>query len=518
MPSSILAIDGHSLLYRAYFALPDTIRDHSDRPVNGIHGFITMLARLLREHQPDGLLVAFDSPWPTLRHATFPEYKAKRGALPPALLAQVPLLQTLLQRIGITGIAIAGYEGDDILASLANKYVTRNVPVMLVSGDRDLFQLVRDPWIRILYTRRGVGNAQILNENGIERLVGVPPSRYGDLAALRGDPADNIAGIPGIGEKGALEIIRAAPSLDELYLHLEMLPERLQSKFVAARSTIETNLKLMRPIPTLPIDWESVHLMIDIDRDEAKSAFAELGLIRACESLLASLPTSDSGGPDIPAFSSEMMDSLLEHPRKICLISCSSTKSASKSKAKDLYTSALFKKSRKWAEIIGSDWYILSAKHGLVAPESPLAPYDESLKDVTKQQRDKWGEAVFKRLQTVARPSDLIFFLAGSNYSDVIMDSLLKAEYRIAQPLGGMSIGRRLRWLDAACSAGEATADLERFYEILSRLASCTGGLQPLATANQRNWPERGVYFFFEDGEDRSFRCQNKKKRLLING
>jgi DNA polymerase-1 len=197
----ILAVDGHSLLYRAYFALPDTIRDPHGRPVNAVHGFVSMLARLLRDHQPSGVLVAYDSPWPTIRHASFPGYKANRGVLPEALLAQVSISQAVLKRTGIPTLAVAGYEGDDILASLADYYSQHDSSVLIVTGDRDLFQLVRDPWVRVLYTKRGVGGEQVLDEEGVKRLVGVEPSRYPDLAALRGDLSDNIEGVAGIGEK-----------------------------------------------------------------------------------------------------------------------------------------------------------------------------------------------------------------------------------------------------------------------------------------------------------------------------
>src|SRR5262249_55030719 len=155
-----------------------------------------------------------------------------------ALLAQVPLLQTLLRRTGICGVAVPGYEGDDILASLAERCSARHVTILLVTGDRDLFQLVRDPWIRVLYTKRGVSDTQIFDDAAVERLVGVPPSRYADLAALRGDPADNITGVRGIGEKSAIALIGCAPSLEELYIHPELVPRELAKKLIAGRETL----------------------------------------------------------------------------------------------------------------------------------------------------------------------------------------------------------------------------------------------------------------------------------------
>ena len=500
-PPAILAVDGHSLLYRAYFALPDTIRDPSGRPVNGIYGFVTMLARLLREHHPSSLLIAFDSPWPTLRHAKFSEYKAKRAALPQALLVQVPLLQGLLRRIGIAVLAVAGYEADDILASLSERCLKYKTPLILVSGDRDLFQLVHDPWIRLLYTKRGVNKSQMLDELGVEQMVGVPPSRYGEFAALRGDPADNITGAPGIGEKSALNIVRSAPSLDVLYAHPEGLPRDLGNRLLAARGKIEENRQLMRPMTALSIDWESIPLSIRIDRKESKAAFGELGLMRAFETLLSAWPSS---APHQPlSVSHTDRDSVLSHPKRFCLVSCSADKIATRAKAKDLYASALFKKSREWAELAGGNWYILSAKHALVAPETPISPYDKSLKEATKQERERWGRAVTFKLRTVVRPKDIVFLLAGGTYSDAIRGGLIESGCRLVQPLQGMSIGRRLRWLNTACTVGKPSADLEEFYEILSRLASGTGGPRSLAEADQCSWPERGVYFFFESGEHR---------------
>jgi len=156
-----------------------------------------------------------------------------------------------------------------------------------------------------------------------------------------------------------------------------------------------------------------------------------------------------------------------------------------------------------WAELAAERWYILSAKHGLVSPETSLRPYDLSLEDATLREREIWGDRVFSQLKSVLSPSDLVFLLAGDSYSQAIVKRLAGAEFRVAQPLEGMSVGGRLDWLNAALALGEASGDLEEFYEILTRLASDTGGLQRLAAADQRRWPGRGVYFFFEPNEHR---------------
>jgi hypothetical protein len=146
---------------------------------------------------------------------------------------------------------------------------------------------------------------------------------------------------------------------------------------------------------------------------------------------------------------------------------------------------------------------VLSAKHGLLAPDREIDSYDDSLKTRSSKDVQAWGRRVVSKLATVTSTSDLIFVLAGSTYTDAIVNRLKNRAYRVAQPLEGMSIGRRLQWLNAARGIEAATADLEAFYEILNHLASNTGGLQLLAEADQRKWPDRGVYFFFEPGERR---------------
>jgi 5'-3' exonuclease len=510
----ILAIDGHSLLYRAYFALPDSIRDHNGRPVNAIHGFVGMLARLLKEHRPSDAFVAYDSPWPTLRHAAFPEYKANRAALPEELLAQVPMLQSLLRRTGIPGFAVPGYEGDDILASLAEKCVAQRVPAIIVTGDRDLFQLVRDPWIRVLYTRRGVSGTQVLDEAGVEQLVGVTPARYADLAALRGDPADNLPGIEGIGEKSALAIIAHAPSFEYLYDHLEGLPRDLEKKLVAGRDILFSNRELMRPLIGVPVDWDAQSLTLKIDTLEARAAFGELGLSKACDALLSAgaPPTLPRAASDLCSY--ENVGELLLHTQRVSLVGCSGEKVEAEAKAEDLYVSDRFRRSRKWAELAGGHWYILSGEHGLVSPETSLRPYDKSLEHASQQVRENWADRVVSQLVEVAAPPALVFLLAGSPYSDPVYKRLTKAGYRVGQPLEGMSSASQVIWLDAALDLGRESADLEEFYEILTRLADHAGGHTLLAEADRRRWPERGVYFFFESGENRFFSAKARVVRV----
>jgi 5'-3' exonuclease len=500
----ILAIDGHSLLYRAYFALPDTIRDRSDRPVNAIYGFIGMLSRLLREHHPAGLLVAFDSAWPTLRHSKYPAYKGNRESLAEPLLAQVPLLKILMQRLRISSLYFPGYEADDILASLAEYSAARQTPTLIVTGDRDLFQLVRDPWVQVLYTKNGVNKTQVLDEIGVEKLVGVRPTRYAELAALRGDPSDNIAGVAGIGPKTAVEILANVPSLDDVFVLLDRFPSKMAEKLLAYQNAIRLNLELIRPLPGVPVDWDIQSLAWTPDKTEVARAFDELGLKRAGELLTSAITEAESMTSEHSTTSVSFKATTFMHPvATVCLVSCSAEKADFECNAKDLYTSALFRKSRAWAERQGHRWYILSAKHGLLPPETVVGPYDESLKVASKEDRKVWGERAVQQLKSVAAPPARIFLLAGSSYSDAITRELNHLGYRVVQPLQGMSIGKRLQWLNRAIELTPGSGELEAFYEILNRVASHTGGFLRLGEADQSAWPERGVYFFFEPGETR---------------
>ena len=209
----IMALDGNSLVYRAFFALPPDMANASGQVTNAVYGFTTMLLNLVKEHSPDGVVVVFDRPEPTFRHLAVPEYKAQREKAPDTLHQQLGIVQELLDALGIVRLDMAGFEGDDIIATLAEHVEKRGDDLIIVTGDRDSYQLVRDPHVRVLYNKRGVSDYALYDEAGIAERTGVTPAQYPDYAALRGDPSDNLDGVPGVGEKTAAKLISKYGSL-----------------------------------------------------------------------------------------------------------------------------------------------------------------------------------------------------------------------------------------------------------------------------------------------------------------
>ena len=211
-----LALDTSSLAYRAFFALPQSIASVDGRPVNALHGYLDMTARLVREHRPDGIVHALDDDWrPAPRVAAYAGYKAERPDVPAELAFQLDALREIVVLAGMTVVFARGWEAEDAIGTLATR-MSRADRLDVVTGDRDLIQLVRDPHVRVLFTRRGVSELDLLDEAGVEAKFGVPPRRYADLAVLRGDPSDGLPGIRGVGQKTAVDLVRAYPSVEAL--------------------------------------------------------------------------------------------------------------------------------------------------------------------------------------------------------------------------------------------------------------------------------------------------------------
>lgn len=499
----VLGIDGNSLIYRAYFALPDSIRNPLGQPINAVQGFVSMLTKLLREHSPDDVVVACDSEWPTLRHKMHKKYKGNRSELPTDLINQVPWIQALLRDVGIICISVPGYEADDILGSLARTCIARAAQALIVSGDRDLVQLVSDPLVRVLYTRRGVDNQQILDEAGVLALTGVTPSRYPEFAALRGDASDNIPGIRGVGPKTAEKIVATAPSLDILYKDLSPLGPRLAHQLLTDQDTVYRNLELTRIKDRLPIDWKKEELLSPRQRSTSTPDLEQSGLIEFYDKLTAEMGASDSKRETeaTAKIQSPCNDPNPAGSGVVCLIGCSSDKRSVPSSAAELYTSQRFRLARQWAERNSQSWFILSARHGLVPPDTRLNPYDLALKDSSPGRQRAWARDVVSKLVDRTSTTDPVYVFSDPLYSDLIEAPLIGKGYRVAKPLDGMTSDQRIRWLTVHTSLGRKSGDLEELYQILYWLSLQTDGPQPLSQS--RGESSQGVYFFFEPNEIR---------------
>jgi 5'-3' exonuclease len=216
MATDWLLIDGSSVMFRAFFGIPVTAFKAPDgQPVNAVRGFLDMLGRLVTDRKPRAIVVATDKDWrPAFRVDVLPSYKTHRlvqGNMPPELEPQEPIIHAVLAAIGVEVIGAEGFEAEDVIASLLPK-ITGTVEI--VTGDRDLFALVRDPDVRVLYTQQGIGRLLVVDEAEVERRYGIPGRSYGDFAVLRGDPSDGLPGVPGVGEKTAAQLVRRFKDLD----------------------------------------------------------------------------------------------------------------------------------------------------------------------------------------------------------------------------------------------------------------------------------------------------------------
>jgi 5'-3' exonuclease len=211
-----LLLDASSLMYRAFFALPDSIRDGEGRPINAVHGYLDMTARLIRAREPGEVVHCYDDDWrPAPRVAAYDGYKATRAVDPENLPEQFEMLGEVLDALGMPQVSAPGWEAEDAIGVLCVRAGRRD-RLEIVTGDRDLIQLVRDPTVRVLFTRRGVSELDVLDEAAVLEKHGVPPNRYAEFATLRGDPSDELPGVRGVGEKTARQLIAAYPSLSAL--------------------------------------------------------------------------------------------------------------------------------------------------------------------------------------------------------------------------------------------------------------------------------------------------------------
>ncbi len=253
-PGTVMLVDGHSLTYRAFFALPEDMATAAGQVTNAVYGFTSMLLKLLRDHRPDRMAVVFDRPGPTFRHHKLPSYKANRRETPDTLRQQLELARELVETLRIAVVDHDGVEADDVIATLATQARDRGHDVKVVTGDRDAFQLVEDPHVRVLYNKRGVSDYDEYDEAGIEDRTGVKPADYVAYAALRGDPSDNLPGADGVGEKTAAKLINTYGGIEELYRHLEDQTPKLRQNLDAAEDRVRMNLELMKLLRAVPLE------------------------------------------------------------------------------------------------------------------------------------------------------------------------------------------------------------------------------------------------------------------------
>lgn len=257
MCEKILLIDGHSILNRAFYGLPD-LTNSEGLHTGAVYGFLNILFKVLGEEKPEYLAVAFDRSEPTFRHAKYPEYKGTRKPMPQELKEQIPLLREMLEKMGIATVSLAGFEADDILGTLAKKGEEKGLDVIILSGDRDLLQLAtKKTMIRLPRTAKGQTVIEDYKEDQVQERYLVSPAQIIELKALMGDPADNIPGIPGVGEKTAIRLLVEYGSIENAFSHVEEISQK------RARESLRENYQmaqLSKELATIctnsPIEFE----------------------------------------------------------------------------------------------------------------------------------------------------------------------------------------------------------------------------------------------------------------------
>ncbi len=318
----LLLLDGMSLAFRAYFALPDTLATSTGLVTNAVHGFSSMLVYLIREQHPSALAVAFDAPGATFRDEILEDYKAGRAETPWLLPPQFDMIREVMASLAIPVVEAPGFEADDVIATLATEAAERQWEVVIVTGDRDSFQLVQDPYVRVLYNKRGVSDYALYDETGIFDRCGVPPAQYVLLASLRGDPSDNLPGVPGVGEKTAAKLLTTYGDLDGIFGSLDALTPKLRENLTENEDLARSNARIIPLVRDVPLDvdvgdlelggWDRATAAATFDRFEMKTVWNRMEELLDAGAL--GEPVPGSAGPPAKGAEAAVAAATRGHP------------------------------------------------------------------------------------------------------------------------------------------------------------------------------------------------------------
>jgi DNA polymerase I len=296
--SPLVLLDGHSLAYRAFFALPSDLQTTTGQLTNVVYGFTTMLVKLFGDFSPDRIAFCFDLGRPAYRHDVYDGYKANRRTTPDDFSSQMPLVREVLAALRIPVVEVAGYEADDLIATLVKEARDEGLPVLVVTGDRDNLQLIDDQAeVRVMMTRRGITDTAVYDEAAVQERYGVPPGRYIDLAALRGDPSDNLPGVPGVGDKTATKLVQTYGTAEDVVAHASEQRGKLKENLLAHGTDVLRNKQLMRLRDDVPLPVGVRDLRMGAwDRAEIHRLFDTLEFHPLRERLFAT--TVDTGPVD----------------------------------------------------------------------------------------------------------------------------------------------------------------------------------------------------------------------------
>jgi DNA polymerase-1 len=322
----IFLLDGHSLSFRAFFALPTTLATTTGQVTNAVYGFTSMLIKLLAEERPDLIAVAFDKGAPTVRLEKYADYKAQRTEAPDEFRQQLPLIREVLETLRIPIVEIEGHEADDAIATLAVRAASRGMEAVVVTADRDFFQLVGDG-IRVMFNRKGISDIVWYDREAVQNRFGLPPEKYLDYVALKGDPSDNIPGVPGVGEKTASRLVQQYGTVEEVLTHAGELPPRLRAGIQTAADQLSLNKDLARleidlDLPLDPNDC----VMGEWDPDAVRRLFNSLefrSLLERLEEIGVTKPQVEAAELELELAADRDLQTLLagDGPRGAALVS-----------------------------------------------------------------------------------------------------------------------------------------------------------------------------------------------------
>ena len=314
MSKRLLLIDGHSMAYRAFYALPaENFTTASGQHTNAIYGFATMLLSLLTSEKPTHVAVAFDVSRKTFRSEIFPEYKANRAKTPDEFRSQMSYLHELVSAFGITQFEVEGYEADDILATITKRAEKEGAEVFICTGDRDSFQLVNDK-TTVLYPKRGVSDLARMTPEAVQEKYGMSPAQYPDFAALRGDPSDNLPSIPGVGEKTAAKWVVEYGSLQELLSNVDKVGGKVGQALRDSIDNVIRNRELTQLVAEVPLDLSIDELAWSgVDEAMTNPLFDRLEFKTLKDRMKPILlkGTRKSAEPELALFADEMIEGVL---------------------------------------------------------------------------------------------------------------------------------------------------------------------------------------------------------------
>jgi DNA polymerase-1 len=294
--ATLLLIDGHSQAYRAFFGMKTPLSTSSGELTGAVYGFVRKLLSVVREYDPDCVATAFDL-GDTWRHTEFADYKATRDQMPDEMRTQLERIYELLQAFNIPIVTYPNYEADDVLGTLAHKAAETGTDVLILTGDRDMFQLVNDR-VQILYTSGGPNpKTSVYGLDAIQERYGLTPAQFIDFKALTGDSSDNIPGVPGVGEKTAAKLLQTYGTLENLYAHIEEVKgPKLQQSLVDAAEQVQRNKRLVTISTDLPLEYDAAACRLrDYDQQKVLELFQALEF----RSLIKELPLSDNPSAEL---------------------------------------------------------------------------------------------------------------------------------------------------------------------------------------------------------------------------